>query len=223
MEKYKQEFITFLATSNALQFGDFTLKSGRQSPYFINTGLFDTGEQIAKLGEFYAQAINDGFGKDFDIIYGPAYKGVPLCVTAAVTLSQKFNINKYYTFNRKEIKDHADKKLLVGHTPQAGERILIIDDVITDGGALIESMDILKSITGLKYAGVILSVNRQEKTKDEKNAIASFEKEYNMPIRFIVTVSEIITFLHNRKINGQTYITDEIKNKMEEYLKTYGV
>ncbi|MDP2684610.1 MAG: orotate phosphoribosyltransferase [bacterium] len=223
MEKYKEEFIEFLASSGALQFGEFTLKSGRLSPYFVNTGLFSTGDQMATLGKYFAAAIKDSYGEDFDFIYGPAYKGISLAVAASISLSKDFNINKGYTFNRKEIKDHGDKKLLIGHQPKPGERVIIIDDVITDGGALIESMDLLKDIAELKYTGVILSVNRQEKTKTEKNAVEDFTKNYNMPINFIVTVSEIMEYLHNREINGQVLINDDMLQQIKNYLKQYGV
>ncbi|MBU1148872.1 orotate phosphoribosyltransferase [Patescibacteria group bacterium] len=223
MEKYKEEFITFLAQSNALQFGEFTLKSGRQSPYFINTGMFDNGQQISRLGKFYAEAIKKEFDQDFDVIFGPAYKGIPLCVAAASALAQEFAIIKYFTFNRKEVKDHGDKKLLVGHPLQPGEKILIIDDVITDGGALIESVAMLNTIARLQYTGVILSVNRQEKNKAGQNAVAQFENKYKIPIRFIVTISEIIEFLHNNQIDNKIYIDDATKQRMEDYLKEYGV
>jgi len=223
MEKYKEEFINFLASSGALQFGEFTLKSGRLSPYFVNTGLFSTGEQMATLGKYFAAAIKDSYGDDFDFLYGPAYKGISLAVAAAVSLSKDFGINKGYTFNRKEVKDYADKKLLIGHQPKPGERVIIIDDVITDGGALIESMELLKQMAELKYTGVILSVNRQEKTKAEKNAVEDFEKNYNMPIKFIVTVSEIMDYLHNREINRQVLLDDNMFKQIKNYLKQYGV
>ncbi len=222
MEKYKEEFIAFLAQSAALQFGQFTLKSGRQSPYFINTGMFDNGQQISRLGQFYAEAIKKEFDQDFDVIFGPAYKGIPLCVATASALSQNYNINKYFTFNRKEVKNHGDKKLLVGHPLQSGEKILIIDDVITDGGALIESMEILNKVAELQYSGVILSVNRQEKNKKGNNAVAEFENKFDIPIRFIVTVSEIIEFLHNNELDGKIFIDDATRKNMEDYLSQYG-
>lgn len=223
MEKYKEEFITFLATSGALQFGEFTLKSGRLSPYFVNTGLFETGEQIATLGKYFAEAIKDSYGDDYDVIYGPAYKGIPLAIAAAASLSKDFGINKSYSFNRKEVKDYADKKLLIGRTPKDGDRVVIIDDVITDGGALIESVNLLKNVAELKYVGVILSVNRQEKTKEGKNAVESFVKNYGMPINFILTVSEIMEFLHNKKINGKILLDDDKLQQIKDYLKEYGV
>lgn len=223
MEKYKKKFIEFLASSGALQFGEFTLKSGRLSPYFVNTGLFETGEQIATLGQYYAEAIEDEYGKKFDFIYGPAYKGIPLAVTTAAALANNQKINKAYTFNRKEIKDHGEQKVLIGHTPEDGERVIIIDDVITDGGALIETMDLLQNIADLKYVGVILSVNRQEKTKEGKNAVKSFEKKYDMPIKFIVTISEIIKYLHGKKINGKVLLDDTMHKKIKDYLKEYGI
>ncbi|MFA5134828.1 MAG: orotate phosphoribosyltransferase [Patescibacteria group bacterium] len=223
MEKYKKKFIEFLATSGALQFGEFTLKSGRLSPYFINTGLFETGEQIATLGRYYAEAIEDAYGDQFDFIYGPAYKGIPLAVTTAAALANGQHINRAYTFNRKEIKDHGEKKAFVGHTPKDGERVVIIDDVITDGGALVETVELLRSLADLKYVGVILSVNRQEKTKEGKNAVKNFEKEYAVPIHFIVTVSEIMKHLHGKKINGTILLDDMMHKKIKEYLKEYGV
>ncbi|MFH1367423.1 MAG: orotate phosphoribosyltransferase [Patescibacteria group bacterium] len=223
METYKKEFIEFLAESQALQFGEFTLKSGRLSPYFVNTGLFDTGSQIATLGKFYADAIKNSYGEDFDIIYGPAYKGIPLAVAAVTALSEKHNIDKAYTFNRKEIKDHGDKKLFVGHQPLKNERVIIIDDVITDGGALVESAELLEAINDLKFTGVILSVNRQEKTKDGQNAVENFEKKYNMPIKFIVTIGEIMEHLHNKKIKGEILLDDEKLSKIKKYLNEYGV
>ncbi len=223
METYKQKFIDFLASSGALQFGEFTLKSGRLSPYFVNTGLFGTGEQIATLGTYYAEAIQEAYGDDFDFIYGPAYKGVPLCVTAAIALAKEFGIDKAYTFNRKEIKDYADKKLIIGHQPMNGEKVIIIDDVITDGGALIESMDLLKHIAELKYTGVILSVNRQEKTKDGKNAVKKFTETYDMPINFIVTIKEIMEYLHKKEINGEVMLDDAKLKQIQDYLAEYGV
>ncbi len=223
MEQYKQDFIEFLATSGALLFGDFTLKSGRQSPYFVNTGLFETGQQIARLGKYYAAAIKDAYGDDFDFLYGPAYKGISLCVATAMSLANDFDINKGYTFNRKEVKDHGDKKLLLGHTPADGDRVVIIDDVITDGGALVESMDLLQGVAKLEYTGVILSVNRQEKTKEGKNAVENFQNNYHMPINFIVTVSEVMEHLHDREINGQVLLDDAKLQQMHDYLKEYGV
>lgn len=223
MEKYKQEFIEFLASSGALQFGEFTLKSGRLSPYFVNTGLFETGEQMATLGKYYAAAIKDAYGDNFDFLYGPAYKGISLAVAASISLARDFDINRGYTFNRKEIKDYGDKKLLIGHQPKSGERVIVIDDVITDGGALIESMELLQKVADLKYTGVILSVNRQEKTKEGENAVASFEKQYGMPINFIVTISEIMEYLYNREINGQILLDDQKLQQIKDYLKQYGV
>lgn len=223
MEKYKQKFINFLASSGALQFGEFTLKSGRRSPYFVNTGLFETGQQIATLGRYYASAIKDTYGDNFDFLYGPAYKGISLAVAASISLANDFKINKGYTFNRKEIKDHGDKKLLIGHQPKSGERVVIIDDVITDGGALVESMELLAKVADLKYTGVILSVNRQEKTKEEENAVVNFEKRFNAPIRFIVTIGEIMEYLHNREINGRVLLNDGRLQQIKDYLKQYGV
>ncbi|MDD9302002.1 MAG: orotate phosphoribosyltransferase [Desulfobacter sp.] len=218
---YKQEFIEFLVQCKALRFGEFELKSGRIAPYFINTGMFDTGAKIQKLGTYYARAIQAHFKDDFDGIYGPAYKGIPLCITAAAALADQ-GIDKGYVFNRKEAKTYADKSAVVGMPLNASTRLILVDDVITSGKAIRESLEILKTCDNPKVAGIVISVNRQERGKTEKNALKEVADTLGIPIFAIVTISEIIEFLHNREINGQIVLDDKMKTKIESYLAEYG-
>lgn len=218
---YKEEFIEFLVQCNALKFGEFELKSGRIAPYFINTGMFDTGSKIKKLGTYYARAIQDHFGNDFDGIYGPAYKGIPLCITAAAALADE-DIDKGYVFNRKEAKTYADKSAVVGMPLTANTRLILVDDVITSGKAIGESLEILKTCDNPRVTGIVISVNRQERGSNDKNALMDVEERLGIPIFAIVTISEIIEFLHNRDINGTVVLDDAMKAKIESYLDTHG-
>ncbi len=218
---YKEEFIEFLVQCNALKFGEFELKSGRIAPYFINTGMFDTGRKIKKLGTYYARAIQDHFGNDFDGIYGPAYKGIPLCITAAAALADE-DIDKGYVFNRKEAKTYADKSAVVGMPLTASTRLILVDDVITSGKAIGESLEILKTCDTPRVTGIVISVNRQERGSNDKNALMDVEERLGIPIFAIVTISDIIEFLHNRDINGTVVLDDAMKDKIEAYLDTYG-
>ncbi len=219
---YKEEFIEFLIKCNALRFGEFELKSGRIAPYFINTGMFDTGSKIKKLGTYYARAIQDHFGNDFDGIYGPAYKGIPLCITAAAALADE-DIDKGYVFNRKEAKTYADKSAVVGMPLTAKTRLILVDDVITSGKAIGESLEILKTCDSPQVTGIVISVNRQERGSTDKNALKDVEERLGIPIFAIVTISDIIEFLHNRKVNDKVVLDDAMKDKIETYLDTYGV
>ncbi len=221
MEKYKEEFIMFLVRCNALKFGEFTLKSGRIAPYFINTGMFDDGKKIAKLGEYYAAAVKDKFGDSYDAIYGPAYKGIPLCVTTAIGLD-KLGITKGYVFNRKEAKDHGEKSALVGMKITPDSKLILVDDVITSGKAIRESLDTLKENGDPKVKGIIISVNRQEKGATEKNALKEVEEDLGIPIFAIVTIKEIMGFLHNKEIDGKVVIDDMMLKKITDYRKQYG-
>ena len=218
---YKQEFITFLVQCNALKFGEFKLKSGRIAPYFINTGMFDTGAKIRTLGQYYAKAVQAHFGDDFHGIYGPAYKGIPLCITAAAALAEA-GIDKGYVFNRKEAKTYGDKSTVVGMDLTSETRLILVDDVITSGKAIRESLEVLKANSDPKVAGIVISVNRQEKGKTEKNALKEVAETLGIPIFAIVTISEIISFLHNREIDGKVVLNDEMKDKIETYLSQYG-
>ena len=221
MENYKSEFIEFLVACDALKFGKFTLKSGRVAPYFINTGMFDTGEKITRLGSYYAQAVTAHFGDHFDGIYGPAYKGIPLCIATAMGLAAK-GVDKGYLFNRKEAKTYADKSSLVGMSLTPETRLILVDDVITSGKAIRESIEVLKSNGNPRVAGIVISVNRQEKGKGEQNALAEVAKILEVPVFSIVTLDEIKTFLHNRKVNGRVVIDNAMLAKIDTYLTTYG-
>jgi len=223
MKNYKQEFIKFMVKSNVLIFGDFTAKSGRKTPYFVNTGNYKTGEQIAKLGEFYADCIKENLGEEYDVLFGPAYKGIPLAVTTAAALYNKFDINKNYCFNRKEDKDHGEGGSIVGHKMQDGQRIIIIEDVITAGTAIRECLPILQGAAKVDVLGLIISVDRMEKGQGEKTAVQEIYENYGIKTYPIVTVREIIETLHNTQVDGEIYIDDTVKQKMEEYLFKYGI
>ena len=218
---YKEEFIEFLVQCNALKFGEFELKSGRIAPYFINTGMFDTGSKIKKLGTYYARAIDAHFKTEFHGIYGPAYKGIPLCITAACALAD-MGIDKGYVFNRKEAKTYADKSAVVGMPLTPDTRLILVDDVITSGKAIRESLEVLKGCGNPQVCGIIISVNRQEKGKTDKNALEEVADTLGIPIFAIVTIREIIDFLHNREIEGKVVLDDHMKAKIENYLKIYG-
>lgn len=218
---YKEEFIEFLVECNALKFGEFQLKSGRIAPYFINTGMFDTGMKIKRLGTYYARAIQDHFGNDFDGVYGPAYKGIPLCITAAAALADQ-GIDKGYVFNRKEAKTYADKSAVVGMALAPDTRLILVDDVITSGKAIRESLEILKTNQDPKVSGIVISVNRQERGKTDRNALKEVAQTLGIPIFAIVSITEIMAFLLNRKINGRVVLDDSMKERINAYLETYG-
>jgi len=221
MQEYKKEFIEFLVKNDALKFGEFTLKSGRLSPYFINTGMFKDGKGIKKLGEFYAKAIKENF-KEFDVLFGPAYKGIPLCVSTVMELS-KLGVNKGYAFNRKESKDHGEKGNIIGTKIDGESKVLIIDDVITAGTAVRETLNLLKTEGNPKIIGIIISVNRKEKGQSEKSAIQEIEENLKVKVTSIVDFDEIAGYLHNKKIDGKIVLDDEKFKKMMEYKKKYGV
>ncbi len=224
MEGYKQQFIEFLAQSGALE-GERKLKSGRLSPYFINSGRFNDGESLTRLGEAYAAAITAGFKQDdYDVIFGPAYKGITLASETAGALFRKHGIKKLLSFNRKEAKGHADKGILVGHNIQDGDRVLIVDDVFTTGGTKYEMLELLASVAPkAKVVGLLICVDRMETGADGEDAIGVFSEKSGVPVSSIVSVREIVAHLHNRKVDGKVYIDDELKGKIEGYLKEYGV
>ena len=218
---YKEEFIEFLVACNALKFGEFELKSGRVAPYFINTGMFDTGGKIKRLGAFYAQAIQEHFSGNFDGIYGPAYKGIPLCISAAQALAD-MGFDKGYVFNRKEAKTYADKSLIVGMPLTSESKLILVDDVITSGKAIRESLEVLESCDNPAVKGIIISVNRQERGKTDQNALKEVEQVLGIPIHAIVTITDIKAYLHNKPINGQIVLDDEMLAKIDAYLGQYG-
>lgn len=202
MEAYKREFILFLQKAGVLKFGDFTAKSGRKIPYFINAGMIKTGDEIAKLGEFYAKAYFEKVGNKPTVLYGPAYKGISIAVSAAVALS-KNGLDVPFFFNRKEAKDHGEGGVFVGYVPQAGEEVVIVEDVITAGTAIRESMAILSNLEDVKVAATFVMVDRKEKGKTEMSAMAEVEQEFGFPVYSVVDVYDIIEFLEENPANAE--------------------
>ena len=202
MESYKREFIQFLQSGGVLKFGDFTAKSGRKIPYFINAGMIKTGDEIAKLGEFYAKAYFEKVGNKKTVLYGPAYKGISIAVSAAVALS-KNGLDVPFFFNRKEVKDHGEGGVFVGYVPQAGEEVVIVEDVITAGTAIRESMAILSGLQGVKVAATFVMVDRKEKGKGDKGAMQEVEEEFGFPVYSVVDVYDIIEYLEEDEANAE--------------------
>lgn len=225
MEAYKQEFIEFMVTSDVLKFGEFTLKSGRKSPFFMNAGAYVTGEQLHRLGLYYAQAINDNFGLDFDVVFGPAYKGIPLSVITAMALNELYGKEVRYCSNRKEAKDHgADAGNLLGSDLRDGDRVIIVEDVTTSGKSIDETYPILKAAADVDVKGLIVSLNRMEVGKGGVvTAQQEVQEKYGFPVASIVSMSEVTELLHNREMNGRVVIDDDIKAALDAYYEQYGV
>jgi orotate phosphoribosyltransferase len=221
MESYKQNFIEFMVRAGVLTFGDFVTKSGRNTPYFVNTGLYRTGDHMRRLGEYYADAIEASIGTDYDVLFGPAYKGIPLVVTTAVALSAR-DRNVAFCFNRKEAKDHGEKGVLVGHQPRDGERVLIIEDVTTAGTSIRETVPILRHAASVQLAGLVVSADRKERGTGSDTALAEVGREFDMPTFAIVTVYEVIEHLSENDVDGKRILTADLKNKMLAYLSEYG-
>ncbi|MCR4833023.1 MAG: orotate phosphoribosyltransferase [Butyrivibrio sp.] len=223
MEKYKEDFIDFMVDSNVLKFGEFTLKSGRKSPFFMNAGAYVKGSQLRKLGEYYARAIHDTFGLEFDVLFGPAYKGIPLAVITASAISELYGRDVKYCSNRKEIKDHGDKGILLGSKLRDGDRVLIIEDVTTSGKSIEETMPILQEQADVDVVGMMVSLNRQEKGLDtDMSALDEIREKYGFEAHAIVTMSEVIEHLYNRPIDGEVLLTKDIKKALDEYYAEYG-
>ena len=218
---YKHELIELMVRAGVLTFGDFVTKSGRRTPYFVNTGNFKTGAQLAKLGKFYARVIHDNAG-DFDALYGPAYKGIPLAAAAAISLASEYGVDKPYCFNRKEAKDHGEGGSMIGYRPKDGDRIVITEDVVTAGTAVRETVELFKSVADVKFQALIVSVDRRERGTGALSALDELEESLGIKVYPIITVYDIIEYLHNRPIDGKILIDDDIKSRMEEYLAEYG-
>ncbi|HCC00324.1 MAG TPA: orotate phosphoribosyltransferase [Ruminococcaceae bacterium] len=216
----KKAFITFMVRSGVLTFGDFVTKSGRNTPYFINTGNYGTGAQAAKLGEFYAQCIHDQIGK-VDVLFGPAYKGIPLATATAISLQNIYKQDVGYCFNRKEAKDHGEGGKLVGCKLKDDDRVIITEDVITAGTSVRETLPILQEQAKVKIAGLIVSVDRMEKGMHGKTAVQELYEDLGIRTYPLVTVKDVITCLHGVEIDGKVIIDDKMKERMENYRKQY--
>lgn len=223
MEQYKKEFIEFMVDCNVLKFGDFTTKSGRKTPFFVNTGFYRTGAQLRKLGEFYAKAIHNVFGTDFDILFGPAYKGIPLSVAASMAMSELYNKEVGYCSNRKEVKDHGDTGILLGSPIKDGQRVVLIEDVTTAGTSVGETMPIIKAQGDVDVLGIVVSVDRMERGTGEKSALSEIEETYGIKTAAIVTMEEVVEHLYNKPYNGNIIIDDTLKAAIDAYYDTYGV
>ena len=213
MQDYQREFIQLALNHQVLRFGSFTLKSGRQSPYFFNAGLFNTGKALAKLGQYYAQAVVES-GIEFDVLFGPAYKGIPLAAACSIALAEHHQVNTPYAFNRKETKDHGEGGNIVG-APLQG-RILIIDDVMTAGTAIRESMQIIQA-AGAEAAGVIIALDRQERGQGERSAVQEVEHQYRIPVLNIITLDNLIAYLQHENSHQENL------EAMLAYRQQYGV
>jgi orotate phosphoribosyltransferase len=222
METYKQQFIEFMVRSNVLTFGDFVTKSGRRTPFFINTGNYRTGSQIKALGEFYAAAMVKHFGNSFDVLYGPAYKGIPLVVATASALAGLHHRDVAYCFNRKEAKDHGEGGIFIGHEPSAGDRILIVEDVVTAGTSVRETVVLLRKTVTVSIAGLIVSVDRMERGTGDRSALAELADEFGIASFAIVTLDEVIAHLCGRTIDGVVTLDEAMLEKITEYRRQYG-
>ena len=222
MEAYKQEFIDFMVESQVLKFGDFTLKSGRKSPFFMNAGAYVTGAQLKRLGQYYAKAINSAFGLDFDVLFGPAYKGIPLAVATAIAIDELYGKEVRYCANRKEIKDHGDTGILLGSGLKDGDRVVMIEDVTTSGKSIDETYPILSAQADLDIKGLVVSLDRMEKGKGDGSALAEVGEKYSLQTTAIVTMADVTEYLYNRETANGVIIDDDIKKRIDEYYAQYG-
>lgn len=223
MERYKEEFIEFMVESDVLKFGDFTLKSGRKSPFFMNAGAYVTGTQLMRLGEYYAKAIHENFGDDFDVLFGPAYKGIPLSVACVIAYAKLYGKEIRYCSNRKEEKDHGDAGILLGSKLKDGDRVVIIEDVTTSGKSIEETFPILKAQGSVEIVGLMVSLNRMEiGLGGEMSALDEIRVKYGFEARAIVTMQEVTEHLYNRECQGRVVIDDAIKTAIDEYYRQYG-
>lgn len=223
MEQYKKEFIEFMVDCGVLKFGDFTTKSGRKTPFFVNTGFYRTGAQLRKLGEYYAKAIHDAYGLDFDVLFGPAYKGIPLSVATAMSISEHFDKDVKYCSNRKEVKDHGDTGILLGSPINDGDKVVIIEDVTTAGTSIGETMPILSAQGKVDVVGLVVSVDRMERGKGSKSALKEIEETYGIKTTAIVTMKEVVEHLYRKPYNGKVVIDDQLKQAIDAYYEQYGV
>ena len=224
MEAYKQEFIEFMVESDVLKFGEFTLKSGRKSPFFMNAGAYVTGSQLMRLGEYYAKAIHEKYGDDFDVLFGPAYKGIPISVVTAVAFSKLYGKEIRYCSDRKEEKDHgADKGSFLGSSLKDGDKVVMIEDVTTSGKSMEETVPKVRGAANVEIVGLMVSLNRMEKgLGGEKSALEEIRDKYGFETNAIVTMEEVVEHLYNRECHGRVVINDDIKKAIDAYYEQYG-
>ena len=231
MEDYKQEFIDFMVESDVLKFGEFTLKSGRRSPFFMNAGAYVTGEQLHRLGLYYAQAIERAFGLDFDVVFGPAYKGIPLSVVTAMGISELYGKQVRYCSNRKEAKDHGDAGMLLGSALADGDRVVMVEDVTTSGKSIDETYPLITELADVQVVGLMVSLNRMERAGNAASgapeapgmcALDAIRERYGFPTGAIVTMQEVIDYLYDQERGGRVVIDDDIKAALDEYYAQYG-
>ena len=222
MDRYKEEFIEFMVDCNVLKFGDFVTKSGRNTPFFVNTGFYRTGTQLMRLGKYYAHAIRDNFGLDFDVLFGPAYKGIPLSVAASIAISEDYGREVRYCSNRKEVKDHGDKGILLGGPIQDGDRVVIIEDVTTAGTSICETLPIIQAQGKVEVPGMIVSVDRMERGTGRQSALREISQTYGFKTAAIVTMAEVVEHLYNRPYKGKIIIDDALKAAIDKYYQQYG-
>jgi len=222
MEQYKKEFIEFMVDCKVLKFGDFVTKSGRKTPFFVNTGFYRTGGQLSRLGEYYAKALTNTFGLDFDILFGPAYKGIPLSVATAMAIHSLYGRDIKYCSNRKEIKDHGDTGVLLGSPIKDGDKVVIIEDVTTAGTSIEETLPIIKAQGSVDVLGLVVSVDRMERGKGTQSALLEIEERYGLKTTAIVTMAEVVEHLYNKTYKGEIIINDEIKAAIDDYYMQYG-
>jgi len=223
MEAYKSEFIEFMVDCGVLKFGDFTTKSGRKTPFFVNTGFYRTGAQLRKLGKYYAKAINDNFGLDFDVLFGPAYKGIPLSVATTMAISEEYDIEIKYCSNRKEVKDHGDTGILLGSPMNSGDKVLLIEDVTTAGTSIAETLPIIKAQGDVNPIGLVVSVDRMERGSGTVSALSEIEENYGLKTAAVVTMAEVVEHLYNKEYKNKIIIDDNIKKAIDAYYVEYGV
>lgn len=224
MEQYKKDFIQFMVECDVLKFGEFTLKSGRKSPFFMNAGAYVTGAQLKKLGEYYARAIHEHYGDDFDVLFGPAYKGIPLSVAATIAYSELYGKEIRYCSNRKEVKDHGDAGILLGSKIKDGDKVVIIEDVTTSGKSIQETFPIIKAQGDVEIVGLMVSLNRMERgLSTNASALDEIQEKYGFPANAIVTMEDVVACLYNQECQGRVLIDEELKKSIDAYYAEYGV
>ncbi|MCI5500518.1 MAG: orotate phosphoribosyltransferase [Lachnospiraceae bacterium] len=224
MEQYKIDFINFMVESDVLKFGEFTLKSGRKSPFFMNAGAYVTGSQLRRLGQFYAQAIHEHYGDDFDVLFGPAYKGIPLSVATSIAFSEMYGKEIRYCSNRKEVKDHGDTGILLGSKIKDGDKVVIIEDVTTSGKSIEETFPIIKAQGDVEIKGLMVSLNRMERgLSTNASALDEIQQKYGFAANAIVSMEDVVECLYNKECQGRVIIDDKLKEAIDAYYDEYGV